>query len=324
MSDASLNLSNESPASTQAPSPNNNEPLPLFEAPPATQEDQPPPSFPLSMVLSEASSQYPPVSPGTATHVFNNAWASYGPPNQPLSAKAAEDILLKQDNVNEAIRAMAYGLISTIHRRAQQYTQYMRESKRRVLAEREHIAQHDECIATLEHQLGNIEVPTGFQSNNGHVNCMVPSEERLQVVPRYVHRLGNGKVEMLAGREAEESVYVTQLYLTPDYSSPSAKPMPPWFLQLLCRPSTGFNVLASASYALDQWAVHAKVLRYRENNEERRIIETEVAELTSRLAVLQERLDNGRAHLEVSEVPRMLQNLEGHTDIPHSIQGPAR
>ena len=103
MSDASLNLSNESPASTQAPSPNNDELPPPFETPSAAQEGPPPPSFPLSMVLSEASSQYPPVSPGTATHVFNNAWASYGPPNQPLSAEAAEDILLEQNDVNEAV-----------------------------------------------------------------------------------------------------------------------------------------------------------------------------------------------------------------------------
>jgi len=67
------------------------------------------------MALSEASSQYPPISPGTATCVFNNTWASYGPPNQPLSAEAAEDNLLEQDNVNKAVRAIAYGLISTIH-----------------------------------------------------------------------------------------------------------------------------------------------------------------------------------------------------------------
>jgi hypothetical protein len=153
---------------------------------------------------------------------------------------------------------------------------------------------------------------------------MVPSEEGLQVVPQYVRRLGNGKVEMLAGREAEESVYVAQLYLTPDYSSPSAEPMPPWFLQLLCGPSAGFNVLASASYALDQWAVHAEILHYREDDEERHIIETEVAELTGRLAVLQERLDNGRACLEASEVPCMLRNLEGHADIPRGAREPAR
>jgi hypothetical protein len=324
MSDASLNLSNESPASTRAPSPDNNELPPPFEAPAPTQEGSPPPSFPLSVALSEASSRYPPVSPGTATRVFNNAWASYGPPDQPLSAEAAEDILLEQDDVNEAVRATAYGLVSTIHRRAQQYTQYMRESEGRVLAERERVAQRDERIAALERRLGNVEVPPGFQSNNGRVSCTVPSAEGLQVVPRYVRRLGDGKVEMLAGREAEESVYVAQLYLTPDYSSPSADPMPPWFLQLLSGPSAGFNVLAAASYALDQWAVHAEVLRYRENDEERRVIETEVAELTSRLAVLQERLDNGRARMEAAEVPRMLRNLEGRADIPRGVRGPPR
>jgi hypothetical protein len=258
------------------------------------------------VALSKASSQYPPVSPGTATRIFNNAWASYGPPDQPLSTEAAEDILLKQDNINEAIRATAYGLVSTIYRRAQQYTQYMRESKGHVLAEREHVAQCDKHIAALERRLGNIEVPPGFQSNNGRVNCTVPSEDGLQVILRYVRRLGDGKVEMLAGREAEESVYVTQLYLMPDYSSPSAEPMPPWFLQLLCGPSAGFNVLTLASYTLDQWAVHAEILCYRENDEERRVIETEVAELTGQLAVLQERLDNGRACLEASEVPHML------------------
>jgi hypothetical protein len=288
MSDASLNLSNESPALTRAPSPDNNEPPPPFQAPTPAQEGPPPPSFPLSVAVSKASSQYPPISPGTATRVFNNAWASYGPPDQPLSTEAAKDILLKQDNINEAVRATAYGLVSTIHRRAQQYTQYMRESEGRVLAEWERVAQRDKRIATLECRLGNIEVPPGFQSNNGRVNCTVPSEEGLQVVPRYVRRLGYGKVEMLAGREAEESVYIAQLYLTPDYSSPSAEPMPPWFLQLLYGPSVGFNILTSALYALDQWAVHAEILRYQENDEEHHVIETEVAELTGRLAVLQE------------------------------------
>ena len=124
---------------------------------------------------------------------------------------------------------------------------------------------------------------------------------------------------MLAGREAEELVYIAQLYLTPDYSSPLAEPMPPWFLQLLCGPAVGFNVLASASYALDQWAVHTEVLRYQENDEECRVIKTEVTELTGRLAVLQEQLDNGRARLKASEVPRMLRNLKGRANIPHSI-----
>jgi len=81
MSDASINLSNKSLASTQALSPNNNEPLPPFKMPTTNQEAQSPPSFPLSVALSEASLHYPPVSPRTTTHVFNSIWASYSPPD---------------------------------------------------------------------------------------------------------------------------------------------------------------------------------------------------------------------------------------------------
>jgi hypothetical protein len=73
------------------------------------------------MVLDEASQQHPPVSPGTATRIFNTAWAAYGPTNQPLSSEAAEDLLMEQEDLGNTICATAYGLISTIHRRTQQY-----------------------------------------------------------------------------------------------------------------------------------------------------------------------------------------------------------
>jgi hypothetical protein len=67
---------------------------------------------------------------------------------------------------------------------------------------------------------------------------------------------------MVAGREAEESVYITELYLTPIYSQNTMEPTPIWFLQLLGGPSVGFNILTKATYAMDQWAVHAEVLHY--------------------------------------------------------------
>jgi hypothetical protein len=258
MSDASLNLSNESPASsTRHSSPvQSNEPPPPFKANPS------PPSFPLSVALDEASQQHPPVSPGTATHIFNSAWANYGPTNQPLSPEDAEGLLLEQEDLGDTVRATAYGLISTVHRRTQQFDRQLRAAEGRVLEQRELVAQRDERIAQLQRQLGNIEIPPGFEPNEGRVTCMIPSEDGLQVVPRFVRRLGNGRVEMVAGREAEESVYVAELYLCPIYSRNTTEPTPPWFLQLLGGPSAGFNILAEATYALDQWAVHAEVLRY--------------------------------------------------------------
>jgi len=35
---------------------------------------------------------------------------------------------------------------------------------------------------------------------------------------------------MVVGRDREEAVYITELYLVPDYSYVSIKPMAPWFL----------------------------------------------------------------------------------------------
>jgi hypothetical protein len=84
-----------------------------------SKQTQAPPSFPLSVALDEASQQHPPVSPGTATRIFNVAWAAYGPANQPLSPEAAEDLLMEQEDLGDTICTTTYGLVSTIHRHAQ-------------------------------------------------------------------------------------------------------------------------------------------------------------------------------------------------------------
>jgi len=123
---------------------------------------------------------------------------------------------------------------------------------------------------------------------------------------------------MVTGREAEESVYIAELYLTPIYSQNTMEPTSPWFLQLLGGPSAGFNVLAEATYAMDQWAIHTEVLQYRENDKERHVVEAEIAELTVHANTLQERLDNCKHCLEAAGIPHLLHNLEGHADVPHS------
>jgi hypothetical protein len=275
------------------------------------------------MALDEASQQHPPVSPETATHIFNSAWATYGPANQPLSPEATEDLLMEQEDLGDTVCATAYGLVSTIHRRAQQYDRQLRAAEGRVLEQRELVAQRDERITQLQRQLGNVELPPSFEPNEGHVTCTIPSEDRLQVAPRFVRRLGNRRVEMVAEREAEESVYIAKLYLTPTYSRNTMEPTPPWFLQLLGGPSAGFNILAEATYAMDQWAVHAEVLRYQENDEERRMVEAEITELTARANTLQEHLDNCKHHLEAAGIPHLLRNLKGCADIPCAARNTA-
>jgi len=113
--DRSLNLSNESPApSSDSHSDSEEAPLPF--------QSMEPPSFVLSTTLEETTQQHPPVSPGTATWIFNMVWHDYPPSDQPLSAQEAKDLLLKNDDLSTTIHAMAYGLVSTIHRCTAQFT----------------------------------------------------------------------------------------------------------------------------------------------------------------------------------------------------------
>ena len=116
--DRLINQSNESPASSVSSLCDEEEALPPFVS-------VEPPSFVLSAALEEANQQHPPVSPGMATCIFNRAWRDYLPCNEPLSTEEVEDFLLENDNLSATVRATTYGLVSTIHRRAAQYSHNM-------------------------------------------------------------------------------------------------------------------------------------------------------------------------------------------------------
>ncbi len=121
----SINLSNESPASSSTDHSDNE------EAPPPFQSVEPP-SFILSATLEEVNQQHPPVSSRMATWIFNTVWHNYPPSNQPLSAQEAEDLLLKNNDLSATVHTTAYGLVFTIHRHTTQFTQQLRESEQHV------------------------------------------------------------------------------------------------------------------------------------------------------------------------------------------------
>jgi len=63
--------------------------------------------------------------------------------------------------------------------------------------------------------------------------------------------MGTGEVEMLAGQEGNEPIYITQLVLTPDCTLPPAEPIQIWFSNLLTSTGDKFDTLAKAAYELD-------------------------------------------------------------------------
>ncbi len=183
------------------------------------------------------------------------------------------------------------------------------------------MAQHNEQITCLTTQLGAIEIPPGFIKSDGRVTCPIPISTGELVIPCFIQRLGTGEVEMVAGREVQELVYVVKLYLPPDYSQQVIKPAPIWFIQLLSGLEAVFNILTAVMEDLDKWEVHTEILCFRCLNEERHIVEAEIVKLTARATSYQECLNNYRFRLEAGSVPQMVHNLKGQADLPHTLQG---
>ena len=121
---------------------------------------------------------------------------------------------------------------------------------------------------------------------------------------------------MVAGMEQNDPVYVSEIFLAPDYSRIPTDPMGPWFLQLLTGAPAGFNALAEAAHELPNWEPYAKIICYHQWEQERCLLDAEIAELTGRCALLQESLSNCCGRLEAGGVPFTLRNLEGHTNLP--------
>src|SRR6266851_245341 len=101
----SINQSNESPASSVSSLHDEEEAPPRFVSvePPTFATIKiihDPPSFALSAALEEATQQHPPVSPRTATRIFNRTWHDYIPRNEPLSAEEVEDFLRDNDDLD--------------------------------------------------------------------------------------------------------------------------------------------------------------------------------------------------------------------------------
>jgi len=91
---------------------------------------------------------------------------------------------------------------------------------------------------------------------------------------------------MVGGGDRNDPVYVSKIFLAPDYSRIPTDPMGPWFLQLLTGAPAGFNALAEVAHELADWEPYAKIIRYHRWEQERRLIDAEITELTGRCALL--------------------------------------
>jgi hypothetical protein len=142
---SSVNLSNESPASTTPSSPV----LPIPFNPIADPES-----------IAQLAPNYTPVSPQTAVN-----------------------ILATQPDLNEMVRAIAYGLVSTVHRHEVAHALETKERDETNCALQKKLQAYADKI-DREFLLPGC--PNGYEPNDGHVSTLIPVGEGFSIPAKFV------------------------------------------------------------------------------------------------------------------------------------------
>ena len=130
------------------------------------------------------------------------------------------------------------------------------------------------------------------------------------VVPEWIRPVGNGRMELLAGREPGEPTYVTDLFLQPDYTENPTETAAPWFLALLTSRDGGFHTLTEEAHHLNNPTTVVEIFRYHKLDKERTRLTTELNRVSDALSATRDHLDGCQHRMEWAQLPQLLGHLE--------------
>jgi hypothetical protein len=227
----------------------------------------------------------------------------------PVSPQTAVNILATQPNLNETVRAIAYGLISTVHRRK---VAHALETKERNKTNQVLQAKLKAYTDKIDREFFLPGCPDGYEPNDGHVSTLIPIGEGFSVPAKFVRLRDDGQVLLLPGKEQHEDPYAVDLYLSPDYSSTDvADPLPCWFKTLLIGPTPAFHTLRRAVANLNDWNATAELERYRHQDDRLQHLRNELAIVQAEVHLAEDDLVATRHRLEAACISSHIPNLEG-------------
>src|SRR6267154_3497361 len=265
---------------------------------PSVQELPSPP--PLRVRIStDGVAHFPPVSPGSAATLLR----------------------MEDASLNTTTRAVANGLISTIHRRSAVADQRLAEARRRINQLQGTVHAREAEIRRIRNSNAPPDMPNNYERNGGRVDIQVSSHGGENIVARWIRLLGNGEVVARAGERADEPEYVVSLYLPSDYSTRPTALLPPWFLALLQANGGAYHTLAEAARGLEHPAAFAEVERYRRHHTHQAELEVAQRAITADIDKEDDALQGIEHRMEAYGLHERLAALEGRMDIHQELPG---
>jgi hypothetical protein len=268
---SSVNLSNESPASTTPSLPR----LPVLFNPVVSAAD-----------IAALAPNYVPVSPQTTVN-----------------------ILATQPNLNEMVCAIAYGLVSTVHHHEVAHALETKECDETNHVLQECLKKYAEkidkdfflpgCPDGYEPNDGRIStlIPVGEGFSVPTKFVRLCDDRRVLCLPRKEHNEEPYATEL----------FLSPDYSSQDPTDP----LPIWFNMLLNGPTPAFHALCRAVADLDDWNATAEVECYCRYNDSLRHLHDELAIVQAEVHLLEDDLASCRHRIEAARIPAHIPNPEG-------------
>jgi hypothetical protein len=235
--------------------------------------------------------------------------AQLAPNYVPVSPQTAVNILATQPDLNEMVRAIVYGLISTVHCRKVAHALETKEHNEINCVLQERLKSYTDKI---NHDFLLPGCPDGYEPNDGRVSTLIPIGEGFLIPAKFVKLWDNGRVLCLPKKEHNEEPYTTELYLSPDYSSQDiTDPLPAWFNTLLNGPTPTYHTLRHAIANLNDWNATAKIKCYRCKDDRLHHLHDELAIIQAEVHLIEDDLVACRYRIEAARILSHIPNLEG-------------
>jgi len=264
---------------------------------------------------NESPATMPPQSP-ILPIPFNPVPTTVVPAYPLLSPQTAINVLASQPDLNETVRAIAYGLVSTVHNREVLHALQSKGLQDTNVALQDRIKNFErEADRSFELPLR----PIGYEDNNGHVSTQVPISGGYYADAKWIQQHDDGRINLLVGKDFDEEPYSTDLYLSPSYSDEVAAPLPCWFSNILTGPSPAYHALCKAVSDLNDWNAITEVERYHRYDDHHRRLADEFAQIQAELTLVDDAIAAARHRMEAAQIPALIPNLEGRAySLPHS------
>ena len=179
--------------------------------------------------------------------------------DNPISPRSAANILDSGTYLDpNTLQGIAKALLKTIKQREDNHTAEVRELNARINRLEDLVKTHTDTFQCCA---------KGYVLNTKYPGLTINIGNGLQREVKWVKQLEQGTVACFTEDDGPgDTPHIVKIYAQPCATAEPIEPLPVWLETILLGLSAAFNTLAEAARELDDWGIHANLLRFRELN----------------------------------------------------------